>query len=136
LKSKRKQRIAGEDRYRFAEHLVVRWFAAAQIIIVESRQIIMNQRVRVDKFERTPGLNRSFRGLVEHARRFQAKDRPNPFASGKHTVPHRAVDRRRRSIFRRDQAVERGFNNAVVCVEEIGKFHAEGSVAISTAPGK
>ena len=51
FKSQRQQRIAGKNRHRFTESFVTRRPSSAQIVIVQRRQIVMNQRVGVDQFE-------------------------------------------------------------------------------------
>ena len=68
-------------------------FAAPQIVIVQRRQIVVDQRIRVDEFQRAADLDRSLRILREHSRRFEAQNRPNPLAARKYAVPHRAMNR-------------------------------------------
>ena len=43
LKSLGQQRVAGENGDAFAEHLVVGEFAAAEVIIIHRRQVVMNE---------------------------------------------------------------------------------------------
>ncbi len=51
LKSERQQSVAGKNRHRFAENLVTRRTAAAKIVVVECRQVVVNQRIRMDQLE-------------------------------------------------------------------------------------
>src|SRR4029077_2205841 len=51
--------IAGENRRGFAEFLVASRLAAAEVIVVESGEIVVNQRVGVDKLD---GTSRIVRG--------------------------------------------------------------------------
>ena len=51
----RQQRVAGQDRHAFSVNLVIRRPAAAQIIIVHGRQVVMNERIRVNHLDRTCG---------------------------------------------------------------------------------
>ena len=51
FESEGEQGIAGENGGGFAEFLVARRLAAAQIVVVEGRQIVVNQRVGVDEFD-------------------------------------------------------------------------------------
>src|SRR5208282_6745688 len=48
LKSKRQQSVAGKNRGGLAENHVGSGLAAPQVVVVEGRQIVVNQRVRVD----------------------------------------------------------------------------------------
>ncbi len=49
------QRIAGEDRQRLVEGAVHRRTAAAQVVVVHRRQVIVDQRVGVDHLQRGGG---------------------------------------------------------------------------------
>ena len=57
--------IAGQNRHRFAEDLVTCRPAPSQIVVVESRKIIVDQRVGVDQFERTGDIFHTF-DVVRH----------------------------------------------------------------------
>ncbi len=54
------QRVAGQDGGRLAVDLVTRGPAAAQVVVVHRRQIVVNQRIGVDHFH---GAGRGQRGL-------------------------------------------------------------------------
>ena len=60
LKSQGQQGVPGKDRRCLTKNHVRSGLAATQVVIVERRQIIVNQRVRVDQFERAthPQQNR------------------------------------------------------------------------------
>ena len=45
------QRVAGQDRHRFAVDLVVRRFPAAKIVVVHRREIVVNEGIGVDQFQ-------------------------------------------------------------------------------------
>ena len=97
----RLQRIPGQDGDRLAKGNVAGRLAAAQIIVIQRRQIIMNQGIGVQHFDRRAQLFHSFgklSGVCDHSRRFHAQHRPEPLASGKNAVPHSAVNRDRRLI--------------------------------------
>ena len=51
LERERQQRIARQQRQRFAEDLVAGRAPAPQIIVVHARQVVMNQRIGVDQFD-------------------------------------------------------------------------------------
>src|ERR1043165_931823 len=53
LKRQSEQRIAGQDRHRIAENLVVGELAAPVVVVVERGQVVMNQGVRVNQFQAT-----------------------------------------------------------------------------------
>jgi hypothetical protein len=52
LECEGEQRIARENRHGVAEDLVVGELAAAVVVVIERRQIVVNQRVGVDELER------------------------------------------------------------------------------------
>ncbi len=56
LHGKSEQRVAGEDRHGFAEDFVAGRFAAAEIVVIERRQIVVDQRIGVDHLERASGF--------------------------------------------------------------------------------
>ena len=52
FKRQRQQRIARQNRHRVAENFVTRRTAAAQIVIIERGQIVVDQRIGMDQLER------------------------------------------------------------------------------------
>ena len=65
----RQQRIARQNGGRFAEFLVAGGLAAPQVIVVERGQVVVNQRVGVNEFERARDRqNRSRRPRKKSAR--------------------------------------------------------------------
>ena len=65
FKSVRQERITGEHRRRFIKHFVARKPSSAEIIIVHARQIIMNERIGMDKFQCRSEPKRCFRVTAE-----------------------------------------------------------------------
>ena len=64
-----------------------------EIVIVQSGKIIMDQGVGVQHLERGAQFFDSLRKRTRnHASGFHAKNRTQPFAAGKNTVPHRLMD--------------------------------------------
>ena len=55
------ERIAGEDRGRFLEGAMQGRLAAPQIVVVHARQIVVDQRIDVDAFDRERDAHRSRR---------------------------------------------------------------------------
>ena len=58
LEGQRVQRIAGKDRGRFVEGVVHGRLAAPEVVIVHARQIVVDQRIDVDAFDREPDPHR------------------------------------------------------------------------------
>ena len=52
LESEREQRVARQDRHGVAENFVAGGTAAAQIVVIERRQIVVDQRIGVDQLQR------------------------------------------------------------------------------------
>ncbi len=115
----RQQAVAGQNRHRLAEHFVVGGLAAPQVVVVERRQVVVNQRIGVDEFERAADLDRTLQILGEHSRHLEAQRGANSLTPRKHAVPHRTVNRRRLRIFRRQYPVQRRFDRGMICFEEI-----------------
>ena len=103
------QRIPGKDSDRFAKDNVAGRLAAPQIIVIQGGQIIMNQGIGVQHFDRRAQLFHPLDRLIgtrDHSCRFHAQYRPQPLASGKNTVPHRPVNRDRRLIRTGQEALQ------------------------------
>src|SRR5579859_6235059 len=96
---------------------------AAQIVIVESGKIVMNQRIGVNEFERARRGNRGVRLLREYAGRFKAKNRTNPLAACEHCVSHGAVYRTRRSAFGREERLQSRVYSCAILFKPVGKSH-------------
>ena len=111
----RLQPVSGEDGDGFAEGLVACGTSAAQIVVVKRGQIVVDQGIGVEHFERGADLldaggQRSSRGVAglcpaetgqspvttqcrsDHAPRFHAEDWPQALSAGKHAVPHGLMD--------------------------------------------
>ena len=73
LKRQREQRIARQNRHGVAEDFVAGELAAAVIVVIERRQIVVDQRISVDQFERAGG--REVRGARLLARTARAASR-------------------------------------------------------------
>ena len=91
------QRIPGKDGNRFAKDHVAGRLAPAQIIVVQRGQIIMDQGIGVQHFDRRAQLfhpGRKLTGARDHSCRLHAQHRTQPLAPGKNAVPHRAGESR------------------------------------------
>ena len=89
VEGQRQQRVAGEDRGGIVESLVQGRPAAAQIAVVHRRQVVMNQRIAVDAFERGAGQQRGFARNAEHGRALDHQERPQPFSAAEARIAHR-----------------------------------------------
>ena len=103
------QGVAGQDGDCLAECLVARRPPTAQIVIVERGQIVMDERIRVQHFERCAELfNSSRQGpgryiatsqicgagcMACHASGFHAENGPKALAARKDTVAHGLMNR-------------------------------------------
>jgi len=82
---------------------------AAQVVIVQSGQIVVDQRIGVDELQRTGHFVDAFHVGARHGLRgLQAQNRPDALAPREYRVAHGAVDRLRGLGFRRQQPVQRG----------------------------
>jgi len=86
------------------------WVAAAQVVVIQGGQVVVDQRVGMDHLKRRSKLGS---GVVQrvvsghHSGRFDAEDWAQSLAAGERAVPHRAVDGVRWSVGRREEALER-----------------------------
>jgi len=62
---------------------VARGLAAAKVIVVQRRQVIVNQRVGVDEFDGAGGMKRGRNIAGENARRLQTQDGANSLPPAK-----------------------------------------------------
>jgi hypothetical protein len=108
------QAVAGEDRGRLVERLVRGRPAAAQIVIVHCRQVVMDQRIAVHAFERRRRHQRALARHREQGRALDHQERPKPLAAAECCITHRfdetlgsrPLPRHRRAG---EQAVEKRF---------------------------
>ena len=94
-KSIGQQAVAGKDGGRLVEGLVDRRQAAPQIVVVHRRQIVMDQRIAMDAFERRGDSERRLSLRREQCRAFHDQKRPQPFAAIERAVPDRLHQARR-----------------------------------------
>src|SRR6266478_6267779 len=129
LERQRQKRIARKNGDGFAELLMARRFASAKIVIVESRQVVMNQRISVDEFDGASRIVRRRDVAVKNARRLNAKNGTDPLAACKDAVPHCRMNGRRRRRLRGQQPLEGGIHGKTVFLEKGRKFHRGGKLA-------
>ena len=94
-KSIGQQAVAGKDGGRLVEGLVDRRQAAPQIVVVHRRQIVMDQRIAMDAFERRGDSERRLSAHRKKRRAFHHQKRPEPLAAAQLAVPDRLHEARR-----------------------------------------
>ena len=88
VEGERQQPVAGEDRGGVVGLLVQGRPAAAQIAVVHRRQIVMDQRIAVDAFQRGAGQQRGLARHAEHGRALDHQKRPQPLAAAEARIAH------------------------------------------------
>ena len=108
LKRLCQQRVARQHRDAFAKDLVVGRFAAAEIVIVHRRQIIVDERIGVDALNGAG--KRHGVGFASTAGRSgrEAERGAHPLATGKERIAHGFVDGGGPGFFGRQEFIERG----------------------------
>jgi hypothetical protein len=131
----RQQRVPGEDRRRLVEGAVDGRPAAAQVVVVHRRQVVVNQRIAVPAFDRRPDPPRAVALGAEGARGLDDQERPQPLAAAENGVAHRLdqpLRPRPLAVGRReaDQRVEFGLDGRAdfgelggesVCLHQTGR---------------
>jgi hypothetical protein len=96
LEGQRQQPVAGQDRGGLVEGLVTGRPAAAQIVVVHGRQVVVHQRIAMHAFQRRPGPQRMIAARAQQLRALGQKERPQPLALAQRRIAHRLDDARRR----------------------------------------
>ena len=117
LKGERQKSVAGENRHRVAENFVTSRTATAQIVVIERRQIVVNQRIRMDQLQRTGSVLERFAIALLPPARPHTQHRPYPLPACEQTVPHRFVDILRRFGFGRNPAIQRSFHELALLLQ-------------------
>ena len=102
----RVERIAGEDRGRFIPRLVYGGLAAAQVVVVHRRQVVVDQRIDVDAFDRGAGAHRAGAVDAEQPAGREGEQRAQALAAADRGVAHRAVEILARIAGDGEQSVE------------------------------
>ena len=100
--------VAREDGHVLAEADVTRRAAAAQVVVVHRRQVVVDQRVRVDQLERGRERQRPRGVAAQRPRRREREHRPDPLPAGHQRVAHRLLEPRGVGLAREPQRVEVG----------------------------
>ena len=132
VEGQRQQRVAGEDRGRLVEGLVHGRLAAAQVVIVHRRQVVMHQRIAVQQFERAAGEQRAIAWRAEQSGGLDHEERTQALAAAERAGAHGLQQARRPRRFARqhrtvEQMREQRFavgGDGGQAVGEIGRCHA------------
>lgn len=135
----REQRIAGEERGRFVELFVRGGTAAAEVIVVHARQVVVDERVGVEALDRD-SCGEWIRRLAG-ARRYRLKELvgrehehgTEAFSTGRERVAHRGVEAGGTGRRGREVEVETLFDAGDVAFEFGGEVHRVASSARFTA---
>ena len=84
----RLQRIPRQHGRALAKHLVVGGLAAAQVVVVHARQVVVYQRIGVQHLHRAGHGQGLFRLQAVQAREFQHQHRAYALAAGRQAVVH------------------------------------------------
>ena len=95
LEGERLQGVAGEDGGRLVEGAVHRRLAAAKVVVVHAGQVVMDQRIAVQKLDRRAGAQRPLARAPEQAGGLDGEERAQPLAAAEHRVPHGGDEARR-----------------------------------------
>ncbi len=102
LEGERQQRIAGQNRGRLVESLVHGRPAAAQVVIVHRRQVVMHQRIAVQQLDGRACASCPLGWNTEKPCRLDRQEGPQPLAAAEGAMPHRRDQTRRSSEFARN----------------------------------
>ena len=89
---RRLEGVSRQYRQGLTVNLVVGGLAPAEIVVIHTRQIIVDQRIRVDQFQ--SAANRHGLVPVQTAQpgKFQRHYRTQPLAAGENAIPHGLID--------------------------------------------
>ena len=86
--------IDSKNRYGLTEDFVARGPSPSQVIVVQRREIIVDERIGVQHLERGAQVfNSRWKGSGDHPSGFQAQNRPQALAARENTVPHGLMNR-------------------------------------------
>ena len=99
------QRVAGEDRGRLVEGLVDGRPPAADIVVIHRRQVVVDEAVGMDAFERRRGRDHSAALGAEQPGRLDQQERPEALAAAEHGIAHRRDEASRPGALARPPAI-------------------------------
>lgn len=98
LERQRQQAVAGKNRGRLVEGDVYRRLAAAHVVVVHRRQVVVHEAVAVQGLDGEGGGHGAVRCEAEQARAFDRKERAHALAPGQRTGAHGLAQALRRLV--------------------------------------
>ena len=92
------ERVAGEERHGLSEGDVDARPTPPLVVVVERRQVVVDERERVDELERGRGLNRVLRVRARRLADRKAEHRPDPLAAPAERVANRLLQGAERRV--------------------------------------
>ena len=89
VEGQRQQAVADEDRGGLVVGLVGRRASPAHVVVVHRGQVVVDQRVAVDHFQRAGGTQHAVAADTEEPRRLDEQERPETLAAGEAGITHR-----------------------------------------------
>ena len=125
------QRIADEDGGRFIEGAMRRGLAAAQVVIVHRRQIVVNQRIRVNEFHRRSRRIQCIRVQPKGFSGAIDEQRAQALAAAQDRVALRRVEALWNHVGRRKYRVEDGAHARLIAAQP--RFQGFGAHGLCSA---
>jgi hypothetical protein len=104
------QPVTGQNGRGFIIGDVAGGFAAAQVVIVHGRQVVVHQRIAMDAFQCCADAQCLIMICAKNARTLGHKERPQPLALGKGRITHGLGHAGCAGAVERQQPVEYGFD--------------------------
>jgi hypothetical protein len=108
--------VAGEDRNVLAESHVIRRPAPAHVVVVHRRQVVVDERVRVDELDRGGQRQQLADVLADRTGGREGEDRPDALAARQQAVAHRLDEPVGERVLVKRQAFELVFDQAAKLV--------------------
>ena len=132
---KRQQRVSGENRQRLAIDFMIRRTSAPQIVVIHRGQIVVNQRIGMNAFQRRRRKRDLRARFAEEFGGHQQHDRAQALSARQRAVAHGLVQPRRKRLGRRKRGVQRLRDHPPFFIEirrDIRRlFHHFGSVGLT-----
>jgi hypothetical protein len=116
--------VASEDGDAFTVDLVRGGLAAAKVVVVHAGQVVMDERVGVDAFDRAGEGKRRLRLSTQDFGRREADDGTQALAAREDAVSHRLMNRFRARGGGGQETIERGIDLFLAGRPITGKIHA------------
>ena len=102
------QRVPGQHGHRLSKSDVDTGAPPALRVVIHAGQVVVDERIRVDQFDRRRRRKGLLRRSPHRFRRCHRQQRPEPLAARKNEVPHGAVERLGRLVRGRETTLEKG----------------------------